>query len=287
MYHMRNIVNHDSEILLPKCMYNLKNIYSFDPPNNFNELPEEEINIDVRNQIPSGEMADLEVRQDLLLKKLDILYDRIKTISAFCSVDSVQETKIIKKVPVMEIPEEIVLIYSPDCLPWFLKKIIKESAHPVNVSWHIHSSVPSERVKKILAFVKTFPKFVNNLKVNIRLIFKCVSADPELKLSSLDVPIVGNVNILRYLSLAFPSVIPYDSEDYNVDSLLDTCHVLERTTEKNKEVLTKKIFSQNKKWINKDEFSILDAATFNILKQWQNSAKYAPKDWLAKCEKLF
>lgn len=73
----------------------------------------------------------------------------------------------------MELPEEIVLMYSPDCLPWFLKKIIKESARPVNVSWHIHSSVPSEKVKKIQAFVKGLPKIENNLKVNIRLIFKC------------------------------------------------------------------------------------------------------------------
>lgn len=35
-------------------------------------------------------MAELERRQDLLLKKLDILYDRIKTISSLCATSTVK-----------------------------------------------------------------------------------------------------------------------------------------------------------------------------------------------------
>ncbi|XP_047988647.1 uncharacterized protein LOC125228213 isoform X2 [Leguminivora glycinivorella] len=285
MYSMKNIITHDGDILLPKCMYNMKNLYNFDTTA---DSTEDEININVRNQMPSKEMAELEVRQDQLLKKLDLLYDRIKTISSFCNVDPTKFSKSSIKKPVfIEIPEEIILVYSPDCLPWFLKKIVKESSHPVNVSWHIHSSVPTEKVPKIQAFVKSLPKQGLVSKVTIRLIFKNVSADPELKWSSLDMPIVGNVNILRYVSLAYPSIIPYDSDDYNVDNLLDICHLLERTPEKSKETLTKKLFSQSKIWIYNNEFSIVDAAAYNVIKQWQNGSKYAPKDWLAKCDKLF
>lgn len=38
-------------------------------------------------------MTELEQRQEQLLKKLDTLYDRIKTISTYCKVDNIQETK--------------------------------------------------------------------------------------------------------------------------------------------------------------------------------------------------
>ncbi|XP_063531141.1 uncharacterized protein LOC134742115 isoform X2 [Cydia strobilella] len=284
MYSMKNIITHDGDILLPKCMYHMKNLYNFDTKA---ESTEEEIDINVRTQMPSKEMADLEVRQDQLLKKLDILYDRIKTISSFCNVDPTKVSRNNKKPALIKILEEIVLVYSPDCLPWFLKKIVKESSHPVNVSWHIHSSVPIEKVPKIQAFVKSFPKQGHASKVTIRLIFKNVAADPELKWSSLDLPMIGNVNILRYVSLAYPSVIPYDSDDYNVDNFLDICHLLEKTPEKSKETLTKKLFSQSKNWIYNNEFSIVDIAAYHVLKQWQNYTKYAPKDWLAKCDKLF
>ncbi|XP_063531142.1 uncharacterized protein LOC134742115 isoform X3 [Cydia strobilella] len=280
MYSMKNIITHDGDILLPKCMYHMKNLYNFDTKA---ESTEEEIDINM----PSKEMADLEVRQDQLLKKLDILYDRIKTISSFCNVDPTKVSRNNKKPALIKILEEIVLVYSPDCLPWFLKKIVKESSHPVNVSWHIHSSVPIEKVPKIQAFVKSFPKQGHASKVTIRLIFKNVAADPELKWSSLDLPMIGNVNILRYVSLAYPSVIPYDSDDYNVDNFLDICHLLEKTPEKSKETLTKKLFSQSKNWIYNNEFSIVDIAAYHVLKQWQNYTKYAPKDWLAKCDKLF
>lgn len=46
-------------------------------------------------------MAELEKRQDQLLKKLDILYDRIKTISSICGqttmTNSTQATKNLKQ----------------------------------------------------------------------------------------------------------------------------------------------------------------------------------------------
>lgn len=98
---------------------------------------------------------------------------------------------------------------------------------------------------------------------------------------------MGTVNILRYLSYVYPSILPYDSEDYYVDYLLDLCHLLERTPEKNKDAVIKKIFAQHKNWIYKDEFSIVDVAAFNVVKQWQNSTKHVPKSWFEKCEKKF
>lgn len=117
-------------------------------------------------------------------------------------------------------------------------------------------------------------------------VFYPVAADSELKLSALSIPIVGNVNILRYLAFAYPNIIRYDHEDYIVDSLLDLCHVLERTTEKNKEAILNKLFAQCKQWIYGDQFSILDLAAFNMVKQWRSTTKHVPREWLNKCEKM-
>ncbi|XP_072943919.1 uncharacterized protein AIMP2 isoform X2 [Epargyreus clarus] len=284
MYRMKNIVSFDSEVTIPKCMYGLKNIVD--------SLVVDEVEIKISDQkAPITEMTELEERQDLLLKKLDLLYDRIKTISSFCNFKTnhnatprIVETKNICSNVTMD---EIVVVLSPDNIPWFLN-IYKKHAKDINISWHIHSSVPVDKKQKIFAFFKRFAALYPalNSKINIRLIFKCVAADTELKLSCLEIPIVGIVNVLRYLAIAYPNVAPYDFNDFQVDSLLDLCCLLERSPEKNKEALIKKLFSPNKNWIYGNKFSIVDLAVYNIVKQWQNSTKYVPKTWFDNCEKI-
>lgn len=43
MYHMKNIINHEEEVVLPKCMYQVKN--------SFETLKEDEINIGISDQV--------------------------------------------------------------------------------------------------------------------------------------------------------------------------------------------------------------------------------------------
>lgn len=278
MYAMKKIIVHDKEILLPNCMYSVKYRTDF--------FKEDDSDINISNQ-GSNKMAELEQRQEQLLKKLDTLYNRIKTISSNCKVDNIQDSKSSKQGKCLPMPEEVVLVLSPDSLPWYLNVILKETSGALNISWHIHSSVPNEKVPKIKNYVKSIHVSKSNSTINLRLIFKCVSADTELKLSTLDVPIVGNVNILRYLSYIYPSVIPHNPNDHHVDFLLDLCHVMERTSEKNKEVVVMKLFAQQKTWIYGNEFSIVDLAAYNVIKQWKNVPKYVPKAWFDKCDKLF
>lgn len=45
MYHMKNIVNHNEEITLPKCMYHIKN------PNESLKDEFDQININISNQV--------------------------------------------------------------------------------------------------------------------------------------------------------------------------------------------------------------------------------------------
>lgn len=282
MYPMKKIVAHDSEILLPKCMYTVKN------RTNLILTAEDDTNINISNQVikflkgSNSKMTELEKRQDQLLKKLDNLYDRIKTISSYCNVSHVKEVKISKNNKAcLPTPQEVVLITSPDSLPWFLSVILKQSPEPIHMLWHIHSSVPNDKVAKVKNFVNNLPNSQSS-NINLRLIFKCVSADTELKLSSLAVPIIGNVNILRYLSYVYPNVVPYNPDDHQVDYLLDLCHLLERTPEKNKEAIINKLCSQYKDWLYGDEYSIVDLAAFNIVKQWKNIPKSVPKSWFDK-----
>ncbi|KAF9802398.1 hypothetical protein SFRURICE_009080 [Spodoptera frugiperda] len=279
MYHMKKIIDHDKEIFLPNCMYSVK--YRTDL---FQEdYSDSDIGISAQG---SNKMTELEQRQEQLLKKLDTLYDRIKTISTYCKVDNIQETKISKPDKCLPAPEEVVLVLSPDNWPWYLNLILKKPID-LNISWHIHSSVPNDKVAKIKNYVKNLQETKSNSTINLRLIFKCVSADTELKISTLDVPIVGNVNILRYLSYVYPSVIPYNTNDHQVEALLDICHLLERASDKNKEALVKKLFANEKNWINGSEFSIVDVAAYNVIKQWKNVPNYISKPWFEKTNKLF
>ncbi|KAJ0180500.1 hypothetical protein K1T71_003904 [Dendrolimus kikuchii] len=287
MYHMKSIINHEEEIVLPECMYQVKN-----PFKTYKE-DVHEINIGISDQVnkflkaPNRKMTELAHRQDLLLKKLDVLYERIMTISSYCKPAAEKTVIQAEKNLQISIPEEVVLVASPESIPWYLNFILKNYSMSINVSWHIHSSVPNEKVFKIQDFLKVIKvSNFNETKVNLRLIFKCVAADSELKLSSLSIPIVGNVNILRYLAFAYPSVIRYDHEDYNVDSLLDLCHILERTTEKNKEAILNKLFAQCKQWIYGNQFTIVDIAAYNVIKQWRNTSKHVPKEWLDNCDTM-
>ncbi|XP_063821731.1 aminoacyl tRNA synthase complex-interacting multifunctional protein 2-like isoform X3 [Ostrinia nubilalis] len=278
MYRMKKIISHDEVIELPKCMYHVKN------PNE--ALRTSEIDINISDQAPNIKMTELEHRQDVLLKKLDVLYERIKTISSICTfTDTPAHAK--TGAQVIPMPEEVVLNINPDSLPWYLNVFLKDSPTVASLSWHIHSSVPNEKVAKIKAFVKNLKSATDSSKINLRLIFKSVSADPELKLSTLAVPIIGNVNILRYLCLVYPTVLPYDYKDYNMEGLLDLCHLLEKTPEKNKEAIILKIFAQSKGWICNGQLSIVDIAVYNVIKQLRSRPKSVPKDWFDKCEKLY
>lgn len=225
-------------------------------------------------------MAELESRQDVLLKKLDMLYDRIIKISSICDKHNI--TKIKAKVIT---PEEIVVNTTPDNLPLYLYLLSKKEGNQFNLVWHIHSSVPNDKMQKIKAFVKTFTRSDNG-KVNVRLIFNNVSADTELKLSSLAIPIVGDVNVLRYLSCAYPNIFP-SIEDFTMDSHLDVCHLLQKASEKNREDIVKKLFSQSGEWIYNNQLTIVDIAAYNVIKQWKYCPKYVPCNWFKNCELLY
>lgn len=277
MYHMKNLISTNEEIILPKCMYPLKNLAN---------IYQNDIEINISDQkMPANQLLDLENRQDKLLIKLDILYERIKKISSLCILNPHIKQELTTNVTEHQ---EIVIILNTENLPWFLNIFLKHKT--LSVSWHIHSSISNAKVAKVKAFFKKFQDLYQlkpESKINLRLIFKSESANPELKVSSLDVPILGNVNIIRYLCLVYNDVVPYDYQDYQLDSFLDICHQLETAPEKKKENYINNIFANNSSscWVYTDNFSIADLAVFNAIKQMQSGTKSVPKKWLNECEK--
>ncbi|XP_034840246.1 aminoacyl tRNA synthase complex-interacting multifunctional protein 2 isoform X2 [Maniola hyperantus] len=278
MYHMKNLVSQEQSLVLPKCMYYIKNPIE--------GCLKEEMEINVCDQkMPNTQLIELEGRQDKLLEKLDNLYERIKSISSLCNINIEEKTE---KVINIISSEEIVVVLNPNVLPWFLNKFLKEIPL-LNVTWHVHSSVPTEKIPIIDAFFGKYQdlyRVKQGCKINLRLIFKCESTTPELKFSSLSFPILGAVNIIRYLCLTYDNIAPYDYCNYEVDAMLDSAYQLETASEKSRALLISKIFPQSKEWIYRDRFSIIDLAVFNVVIQLQNGIKYVPKKWFNNCEKM-
>ncbi|XP_023947239.2 uncharacterized protein LOC112052405 isoform X2 [Bicyclus anynana] len=278
MYHMKSIVSQDQQLLLPESMYHIRNPVE--------GCMKDETDINISDQkMPKSQLLELEDRQDKLLVKLDILYERIKSISHLCKINPEAETK---NKPIDNTSlEEVVVVLNPNVLPWFLNKFLKE-IQLLNVTWHIHSSVPTEKIPKIEAFFRKYQdlyRVKQGAKINLRLIFKCEST-PELKFSSLAFPILGAVNIIRYLCLMFDNIAPYDYCNHEVDAMLDIAYQLETSSDKSRAILLPKLFPQAKEWIYRDVFSIVDLAVFNVINQMQNGVKNVPKKWFNNCEKL-
>ncbi|CAH2074011.1 unnamed protein product, partial [Iphiclides podalirius] len=184
MYHMKTIVPTDDNITLPQCIYYLKN------PNNYLRVEETDINISDQES-PNKTMVELEHRQTQLLQKLDVLYERIKAISNLCALDIPSKTGLVK-VETLANAKEIVIVLNPEIVPCFMNIFLK-AKRALNLSWHIHSSVPNKKALKLKEYFnnkKDLYQVVPNAEINIRLIFKCVSASAELRVSSLEVPLL-------------------------------------------------------------------------------------------------
>lgn len=71
----------------------------------------------------------------------------------------------------IQLPEEIVINSNPDNLPWYLYLLLKNESNNLNLLWHLHSSVPANKVFKAKEFTKVFNTCNNESKINFRLIF--------------------------------------------------------------------------------------------------------------------
>ena len=103
-------------------------------------------------------------------------------------------------------------------------RLLKGAGLSVHTSCHTHSSVTS-LPPALASFLPVSEVSRTQAQVRVTLIWKEVGKDAELMVSPLNQTLIkGEVNILRYISRLFPSLLPYESLSplTEVDAMLDT-----------------------------------------------------------------
>lgn len=247
MYQTKRIVSHDFPVELPKCMYTLKNIHSRNGmvDGAVDHVATENKKLDIFDQnnhkIPG--MAELEAKQEEILKQLAELKKQILSIKSDLNVSAAGTAKLTTNFSSSTCAQitndnlpDIVINVNPLNPPYSLQIIQRLLQDTITLAFttHLHSTVSSltEEARKLDSALVNFPPKSNAPKLNIRLIWKTIGSNSELLVSH--IPILGEVNMLRYLARAIKSPLNYDSESdcIEIDSLLDICYLLVRARTK-------------------------------------------------------
>lgn len=246
MYRTKPIIIHDQQIATPKCIYAVKNIHSKDSKeivgqstDHVSTTNKSRILEQSNHQIPG--MAELEAKQTEILKQLDSLKKQI--ISIKLDLKNNYSNSVISQSAVSNSTSEklsnlpsLVINTSPTNPPHSLKILQKLLQDKVELQFtsHLHSSVSelTEDAKELEQSLIIFKSKNSVPKLNIKLIWKNVGVSAELIVSR--VPILGEVNLIRYLTRIIDSSLSYcsDPDSVEIDSILDTCHQILRSKTK-------------------------------------------------------
>lgn len=305
MYRARQIVRHDLKVSLPSCMYKLKNIHATSDeagPLGDHVSPARK-SVDISEQVEQSlknlhlqpEMTALIERQKKILQQLDELRQQMISLKADLSATNgpvaakALETSFV--CPITKVPD-IIINASPTHPPYSLLLVQKlwSNCFQLRVTMHLHSTVSSlpENAAALSEALQTCTQ-TNLPTVNIRLIWKEVGPNTELIVSQ--TPIVGEVNILRYLARVNPNYLKYEAAEnvIELDSVLDICHCIVRSRTKTERASL--IQSLNKKlgkseWLcGHSKITIADIAASSAVKQVAaNEINQNMSKWLQRCE---
>ncbi|KAG5899119.1 hypothetical protein JTB14_021621 [Gonioctena quinquepunctata] len=178
---MKQIVNHDFPVKLPGCMYNLKNIQSQGANGMVNgsvdhvaTTPSKKLDIFDQNNHQIGGMAELEDKQEKILKQLAELKQQILTIKQHICPKTTSSSV---KIPQRNIShQDIVINVSPTNPPYSLEIIQKLLQDRVSLVFttHLHSTVSSltENAKQLENALLNFSPKSGVSKINVKLIWK-------------------------------------------------------------------------------------------------------------------
>ena len=104
-------------------------------------------------------------------------------------------------------------------------------------------------------------------------------------------PILGEVNILRYISRIIPC-LNYDTCSHDMDSVLDACYLLIMTKTKTERQILLRFISRKlgkKQWFcDREEISVVDLAVYSTIKQIPFvELNTTLAKWLQKCENTY
>ncbi|KAJ8968860.1 hypothetical protein NQ317_016783 [Molorchus minor] len=318
MYRTRQIVRHDIAVELPQCMYTLKNIHpmkngmvaSTDHVSSSAkklDIFDQNIMIYLRFQIQNNHnipgMAELEAKQEDILKQLAELKKQIISIKSDLKISPVQPKKrcisssmtTFSRTEADELPV-IVINASPTNPPYSLEIVQRLLRNVITLifSVHLHSSVSSlpEGTKQLEKALVNFSEQSNTPKVNVRLIWKKQYFDSTTELLVSHVPIRGEANLLRYLSRAIRSPLTYDSEPdcIEIDSLLDICYLIVRARTKTERTnllqMLNKSLGKSQWLLGRGQASVADLAAYSAIKQASNASEISANlgKWFQRCE---
>lgn len=109
------------------------------------------------------------------------------------------------------------------------------------------------------------------------------------------VPILGEVNLLRYFSFAFPSILSYvqEADSVEIDSILDLCYqIVSAKTKTAKTTLFQilnKSLGKSQWFLGRNYFSVADIAAYSAIKQVSSSSELSANlgKWFQRCATVF
>ncbi|KRT79744.1 hypothetical protein AMK59_7848, partial [Oryctes borbonicus] len=209
MYLVKPVVRHDLPVELPNCMYKMKNIHTIrngaviTDTGHVSTTKENLDTFDQKNQT-MPEMAALVARQEqILLQLADLKRQMLSLKENLKSGSSGQKVSVAKIITTKFDSNDIVIKVSPSHPPYFLEvlqKIWNKHVY-LNIESYLHSTI-TELPQETKAFVNKLqaplPKYGDLPQLTVRIIWKEVGPHAELVVSK--APILGEVNILRYLA---------------------------------------------------------------------------------------
>jgi len=272
MYAVKEIFKLDEKILLPTCMYYVKNI------NASSTNVSSESNDDRAVHL-------LEDRQEKILNQLEQLKRQLQAIrKANCADDEVN---------LDGLKEEVVIQANPKYPPYSTLVLLKWMGAKISVGAQslVHSSVlePDESLKHF--FHPSFSQHKSKCNIFLRLIWtNAVDVDPLILINPIaQVGIKGEVNILRYLC----NVVKLDASDAceatAIDAILDQVHgSIIHGSNKERQAAVKQFNARFGKhsWLAANVPTIADLAAWSALCQCNLIATAPPsiKKWVSAIE---
>lgn len=310
MYRTRQIIRHDLPVSLPNCMYKLKNIHATSDPIGplDNHVSPFKKSVDISEQVKQflknlqdlPEMSALINRQQKILQQLDALRQQMITLKSDLGASNgpvttkVLETTFTCPLETYKLPN-IIINASPTHPPYSLLLVQKlwKSYFNLQVTSHLHSTVSSlpEKAAALMQALQKCQAESSRPTIELKLIWKNVGPDPELIISQ--VPIVGEANILRYLSRISPELLQYETSEnvFEIDSVLDICYCIVRSRTKTER--SSLIQSLNKKlgkseWLcGHSKITIADIAASSAIKQSaENELNQNMAKWMQRCNAI-
>lgn len=263
--------------------------------------------LQTRQSVIIEQLRDLKAKLALMHKQLGISATSAKAPAASATASNVVSSK--KPATAAELKpinakylQDVVVNAHPKSIPFSLLALQKIWQHRLNlaVKCYTHSSVatlPDENQHFAKQLTKLTPTPALPV-LNVSLIWKEIASTELICAPASFIPIVGEVNVLRYLSRVGPKEFGYVDADLTqsieIDATLDLCHQLFVAGNNAKERLTVLRALSTKlgerHFFGGAEYAVSDIAVSSAFKQLTVSSKDTTPNlnsWVKKTSTLF